>query len=205
MREAGNLPFSASSPWTTFGSRRWIGVVALAAALFGAHPSVAADKQAPYAGFQNREIKALSRQQVDDLLNGRGMSLALAAELNGYPGPKHVLEHAAALNLEQGKERRIRSLVHRMKSEAIPLGRRIVDLEAALDRLFATASVDEAELTAILENIAKARGDLRFVHLKYHLVMRAMLSHSQIAKYQRLRGYRDPAGRPRMQDKEHHR
>jgi len=29
---------------------------------------------APYAGFQNRDIKALSQQQVDDLKAGRGMS-----------------------------------------------------------------------------------------------------------------------------------
>jgi hypothetical protein len=32
-----------------------------------------------------RSIKALSDQQVSDLRAGRGMGLALAAELNGYP------------------------------------------------------------------------------------------------------------------------
>ena len=46
---------------------------------------------APYAGYQQRPIKALSEQQIADLRAGRGMGLALAAELNGYPGPVHVL------------------------------------------------------------------------------------------------------------------
>jgi hypothetical protein len=58
-----------------------------------------AQAQAPYAGLQMRPIKALSEQQVADLSSGRGMGLALAAELNGYPGPSHVLELADKLDL----------------------------------------------------------------------------------------------------------
>ena len=48
--------------------------------------------QSPYAGMQTRAIKALSDQQIADLRAGRGMGMALPAELNGYPGPAHVLE-----------------------------------------------------------------------------------------------------------------
>ena len=55
--------------------------------------------QTPYAGMQTRPIKALSDQQIADLKAGRGMGLALAAELNGYPGPLHVLELADKLDL----------------------------------------------------------------------------------------------------------
>jgi hypothetical protein len=40
----------------------------------------------------DRPIKALSAEQIADLKAGQGLSLALAAELNGYPGPRHVLE-----------------------------------------------------------------------------------------------------------------
>ena len=47
--------------------------------------------QSPYAGMQARPVKALSDQQIADLKAGRGMGLALPAELNGYPGPSHVL------------------------------------------------------------------------------------------------------------------
>ncbi len=52
----------------------------------------------PYAGMENRRVKALSDQQIVDLKAGRGMSLALAAELNGYPGPLHALELGSVLN-----------------------------------------------------------------------------------------------------------
>jgi hypothetical protein len=36
----------------------------------------------PYAGMQQRAVKALTDQQIADLKNGRGMGLALAGELN---------------------------------------------------------------------------------------------------------------------------
>jgi hypothetical protein len=49
--------------------------------------SFAMAQHAPYAGMQTRPVKALTEQQLADLKAGRGMGLALAAELNGYPGP----------------------------------------------------------------------------------------------------------------------
>jgi len=61
--------------------------------------SAATLAQSPYAGMQTRPIKALSAQQIDDLKAGRGMGLALAAELNGYPGPAHVLRLSDRLAL----------------------------------------------------------------------------------------------------------
>ena len=66
--------------------------VALVALTFGA-----AHSQSPYAGMQARPIKALSSEQIADLKAGRGMGLALTAELNGYPGPAHLLELADKL------------------------------------------------------------------------------------------------------------
>ena len=55
--------------------------------------------QSPYVGMQTRSIKARSDQQIADLKAGRGMGLALPAELNGYPGPAHVLELSDQLGL----------------------------------------------------------------------------------------------------------
>jgi hypothetical protein len=63
--------------------------------------ATAALAQSPYAGMQTRPIKALSKQQVVDLKAGRGMGLALAAELNGYLGPIHVLSDKLGLTPEQ--------------------------------------------------------------------------------------------------------
>ena len=80
--------------------------VCLAAAMMlAAAPSLAQVPQ-PYAGLQNRPLKALSDEQLADLKAGRGMGLALAGELNGYPGPKHVLELAKELNLTDAQRAR---------------------------------------------------------------------------------------------------
>jgi hypothetical protein len=97
----------------------------------GTHPAT------PYAGLEQRPIKALSDQQIADLRAGRGMGLALPAELNGYPGPVHVLELADALRLTDAQRNRAKTLFEEMKAETIPLGERIIAEETALDRLFA--------------------------------------------------------------------
>src|SRR5215469_14793256 len=52
-------------------------------------PVLAADM--PYAGQEARTIKALSDDDIAALRKGEGMGMAKAAELNGYPGPVHVL------------------------------------------------------------------------------------------------------------------
>lgn len=60
--------------------------------------------------MQARLVKALSDQQIADLRAGRGIGMALPAELNGYPGPLHVLELADALGLTPEQRGRMRSL-----------------------------------------------------------------------------------------------
>ena len=72
--------------------------------------------QAPYAGMEARPIKALSEQQVADLKAGRGMGLALVAELNGYPGPSHLLELADQLGLSDAERSTVRGLFEAMKA-----------------------------------------------------------------------------------------
>src|SRR4051794_9522827 len=81
----------------------------------------------PYAGLQSRSVKALSEQQVADLRAGRGMSMALPAELNGYPGPLHVIELADKLALTPEQAARVRSLYDEMKGEAVRLGERLIE------------------------------------------------------------------------------
>jgi hypothetical protein len=78
--------------------------------------------QPPYKGMETRSIKALSDQQIADLKNGRGMGLALSAELNGYPGPIHVLELSDQLGLSADQKSRIENLFESMKAEAVPVG-----------------------------------------------------------------------------------
>ncbi len=70
----------------------------------GGHHPLGRSAAAPYAGFQDRPIKALSQQQIDDLQAGRGMGLALAAELNGYPGLCMFWSTSRRLASRPGKE-----------------------------------------------------------------------------------------------------
>ena len=86
----------------------------------------------PYAGLEGREIKSLSDTDLEDLRLGRGWGLALAAELNGVPGPAHLLELQAELGLDAGQVAAIEDLfepprVYRRAklSENCPLWNRI--------------------------------------------------------------------------------
>jgi Spy/CpxP family protein refolding chaperone len=155
--------------------------------------ATAATAQTPYAGMQARPIKALSEQQVADLGAGRGMGLALAAELNGYPGPSHVLELADRLELSADQRARIKALFDSMKAEALPLGAKLIEQEADLDRQFATRTVTPESLKASTAAAAITQGALRETHLKYHLATVDVLSPRQMQRYAELRGY---GGRP---------
>jgi hypothetical protein len=145
--------------------------------------------QTPYAGMQTRSIKALSDQQIADLRAGRGMGLALAAELNGYPGPSHLLELADRLGLSDAQRTSARNMFEAMKAETIPIGERLIAEEAALDRLFADHVITPEKLNAATAEIGLTQAELRAAHLKYHLSTVAMLEPSQIRRYSVMRGY----------------
>ena len=144
---------------------------------------------APYAGMQQREIKALSIEQIADLRAGKGMSLALPAELNGYPGPAHALELADALELTSQQRARTQALFAQMQSEAKARGDEVLAAERALDQLFKDKRATPEALTAATTQAALAQGRLRESHLRYHLSMRDLLSGDQVAQYNKLRGY----------------
>src|SRR4051812_20995678 len=174
-------------------------LAALAAALAVAQPAFA---QSPYAGLQARPVKALSDQQIADLKAGRGMGLALPAELNGYPGPSHVLENADAVGLNAGQRDRTKALFESMKAEAVHVGERLIEQEAKLDRVFADREINPANLSAATDEIGMTQARLRQTHLKYHLAMMDVLSPAQVERYRELRGYgtkADQLHRPRSQ------
>src|SRR5260221_6011382 len=151
--------------------------------------SAAALAQSPYAGMQTRPIKALSTQQIDDLRAGRGVGLALAAELNGYPGPSHVLELSDQLALSPGQKERIQKLFESMKAESTPIGARLIEQEGALDQQFASRSITPAALKDATTEIGVTQAELRNAHLKYHLETAQILPPDQMKQYAGLRGY----------------
>ena len=149
----------------------------------------AAAQTSGYSGQQGREIKALSAEETADLLAGRGMGVARAAELNHFPGPAHVLELREQLGLSAGQIRGVQDSFDRMSAAARPLGVQIVAAERRLDEAFASGAIDPETLRAETAAIAGLQGKLRAAHLAAHLETRALLSPEQIARYDTLRGY----------------
>jgi Spy/CpxP family protein refolding chaperone len=147
------------------------------------------DSSQPYAGLEQRPIKALAPERVADLLAGRGASYALAAELNSYPGPRHVLDLAAGLALTPEQTRAAEEAYAAMEAEARRLGRQLVEREAALDRAFAGGAANADEVARLAGEAAATEGQLRAAHLRAHLAMKAALTPEQVARYDRLRGY----------------
>jgi Spy/CpxP family protein refolding chaperone len=123
------------------------------------------------------------------------MGLALPAELNGYPGPLHVLENADALALTPEQRERTKGLFEAMKAEAVPVGERLIEQEAKLDQLFAGRAVTPTSLRAATEEIGLTQARLREAHLKYHLAMLEVLTPAQTERYRHLRGYGQHRGR----------
>lgn len=164
--------------------------IALLASL-GTFPvtGLAQEAHSPYAHQGSEQIKTLSRQEVDDLLSGAGMGLARPAELNGYPGPRHVLELADSLDLSAAQRRAIEATFDAMRQRARALGREILAAEQALDAAFAAGEVTDASLAPAVARIAELRGELRVVHLGAHLATRETLTRHQVHEYDRLRGY----------------
>lgn len=150
---------------------------------------LAQDHTSPYAGEEQRAIKSLSASDVEQLRRGAGWGFAKAAELNGLPGPAHVLEMAEEIHLTDEQRQAIEALFAQMQAEAISLGERFVELESALDQRFAEGNIDETSLGELVRQIESTRAELRIVHLKTHLKTPEILRPEQIAHYNRLRGY----------------
>lgn len=152
-------------------------------------PATAQTPAAPYAGQQNREIKALSADEIRDLAEGRGMGLAKAAELNGYPGPLHVLELAGPLKLTEEQRAATEALFGRMQADARRLGEAILRAERELDRQFADRRIDAVALQTATAAVASLQGELRALHLAAHLEQTAVLTPTQVVEYGKQRGY----------------
>ena len=149
------------------------------------------DNPAPYAGLETREIKSLSEQDIEEIRRGGGWGLALPAELNGRPGPAHLLELKDDLGLSAEQVLAITEIYEAMRADAIAAGERFIAAEAALNDAFEGSDLSEDVLQDLLAEAAEARADLRFVHLSRHLETPDLLTEAQIQKYNVLRGYSD--------------
>lgn len=161
-----------------------LAIVALA--LYGAAASA---QSQPYSPLKDLTIKALSADEIANLRAGRGMGMALPAELNRYPGPAHALENAAALGLTPDQTEALGRQFAAMHDEAVALGEKIIVGETVLDALFKSGAADAGSIDRITADLAGLYGQLRAVHLRTHLATRATLSEGQLSLYETLRGY----------------
>jgi Spy/CpxP family protein refolding chaperone len=125
------------------------------------------------------------------LEGGEGMGLAMYAEQNGYPGPKHVIEFKEKLGLSPDQLKKTQALMDGTILAAKAKGGEIVEVETELFDAFKTGNINERRVTELTTKIGKLGGELRAVHLKAHIRMKQILNTEQIALYKRLRGHEE--------------
>jgi Spy/CpxP family protein refolding chaperone len=125
----------------------------------------------------------------EELLKGLAMGLASCAEENGYPGPQHVLDMKDDLELTHDQLMKTEALRKVIGSSAVVKGGEIVQAEEELNKLFASARMNEHELRQKIEEIGKLRADLRFIHLQAYVRMKQILTAEQLRRYSERRGH----------------
>ena len=157
----------------------------------------------PYVAQLDSPVRGLSAQEVDDLRAGRGMGFARMAELNNYPGPRHVLDLQEELKLSAEQQASIEAIFSAMQTEAQALGEQILTREEQLGAAFVGGAVDEATLQQHVMTLAELYGQLRVAHLRAHLQVTPLLTPEQITAYNELRGYIGNGGHDHMHNMQH--
>lgn len=147
--------------------------------------------RSPYAGTYDPDIpiRALSADLVEQIGQGQGASLALPAELNGVPGPRHVLDLAEQLDLSPEQRAQVQDIFDRYLVDAIPAGERYLAAAQALEEGLRAAAISEEELPGLVAEVSRLEGELVTIHLTAHLRTAEILTPQQIAAYNQLRGY----------------
>jgi hypothetical protein len=163
----------ASGAFSTFGS------------VYGSTNVTAgiAAQSSPYTGQEMRDIKSLSDNDVQSLQNGTGEAfggMAKLAELNGYPGPRHVLDMASELQLTDGQRMEIERIYQNMSNIAKSIGAAILAIEQDMDETFANKTITQENLKLMLDKSADLYGQLRFVHLSAHFDTIQILTIEQV-------------------------
>lgn len=125
----------------------------------------------------------------DGLEKGEGMGMGMYGEINGYPGPKHVLELRDSLHLSPEQISNTQRIFDEMAQQSVALGGSIISMEEKLNNAFRSHDLSEESLLALSTSIGQLRGQLRAVHLRAHLLTREVLTNEQLSLYMHLRGY----------------
>jgi len=157
--------------------------------VFGLFSVAIAAPESNYSGHEQRKIKALSQGEIDGYLTGKGMGLAKSAELNHYPGPKHVMELFQELSLSKDQIKETKRIHEAMKGKAIEYGQLLITKEEEIEGIFSEGSVSPQILEKVLSESAEIKSKLREVHLMAHIEQKVVLTKYQARLYDNLRGY----------------
>ncbi len=130
------------------------------------------------------------------------MGTSKAAELNHYPGPKHVLEAARQLQLTHEQIDKTNAIQASMSTSAKAIGKQIIAKETELDALFSGRKAAPEKVSPIIEELGRLQASFRLAHLNAHMAMAKVLTPKQIAQYDTTRGY--SASPPAGHEAHHH-
>ncbi len=149
--------------------------------------SAAAQHQPASPPFEQAQHHIYLQLEHEAIQKGQGFGMALVADRNGYPGPRHILDLAPHLHLSSDQATRVEALFASMRQEALALGRKLLDNEAELEKQFFAGEVNSDVVRRRVEENAAVRAQLRWVHLSAHLQAYNLLTAQQRARYHDLR------------------
>lgn len=155
------------------------------------HAAAGPDAATPYAGRYDPDaaIRSLTADEIDQIGRGEGAGFALPAELNGLPGPRHVLNLAHELDLSHEQWMQVQQSYDEMRAAVLPAGEAYLAAVAALEQDIRKGQVAKDVLTDRVAEVYRLEGELATAHLVAHLQTAELLTADQIDQYQRLRGY----------------
>jgi Spy/CpxP family protein refolding chaperone len=142
-----------------------------------------------YADQKQSHIPSITMDEFEQIQSGDGMGLAKPAELNHYPGPKHVLQLADSLGISEEQRLKIEAIRQNMADKAVALGMDYLHAEHELNELFSNEKATEKNVVEMTRKVEEKRAALRLAHLLAHVQTRSALTQEQIDEYDRLRGY----------------
>ncbi len=158
----------------------------LASPLAAQHEQHMKSQEAPQSTQAMAQHHAFLEAEREAIERGEGFGMALAADKNGFPGPKHVLDMKKELKLTPAQEAAMQKLMSEMKEKALSKGKDVLLAEKRLEDFFAQGR-SEDELREETYRVASLRAELRWVHLSTHLAAKKLLTVEQNAAYQQMR------------------
>ncbi len=157
----------------------------------GGHGQASPATDSPYAGRYDASaaIRSLTPDEIAQIERGEGAGFALPAELNGVPGPRHVLDLAHQMGLSHEQRLQVQQIYDEMRGRVIPAGERYLAAVQALEEDFRAGILTEETLPDRVAEVSQLEGELTTAHLVAHLQTAKVLTGEQVAIYQQLRGY----------------